>query len=75
MKTLDIENIRSDYLHLFHFKALQVIEIRKNLRVTQFEMSYKIGVSLKTIQNFENHRCFDSFLIFAYRELLNPKPL
>lgn len=67
MKTTNIEHIRSDYLHLFHFKVLQVIEMRKKLRVTQFTMSHKIGVSLKTIQNFENHRCFDGFLIFAYK--------
>ncbi len=37
---------------------------------TQFEMARRLGVSLKTIQNFEAYRCVSAYLCYGYKELI-----
>lgn len=71
MKDIDIQYIKANYEIIFCGKVQDCVERRKNLRVTQFQMSYKIGVSLSTIQNFERYQCKSGYLIYAYNRLLS----
>jgi predicted transcriptional regulator len=71
MKNIDIKEIEANYEILFCGKVQDCVIKRKNLGVTQFQMSYKIGVSLSTIQNFEKYQCKNGFLIFAYNKILD----
>jgi len=43
--------------------------MRKNLRINQSKMAFYCSVSLKTIQNFENYKSKDAFLLYAYKEV------
>ena len=70
MKNIDIEQVKARYEIIFLGKVQDCVIKRKNLGVTQFQIAYKIGVSLSTIQNFEKYKCKDGFLIFAYNNLL-----
>ena len=70
-KTTNIKEIRIDYELNFCGKVQDYVIMRKNLRVTQFDMSCEIGVSLRTIQNFESYKCMDYFILYAYKRILN----
>lgn len=70
MKNIDIEEIKANYELLFCGKVQDCVIKRKNLGVTQFQIAYKIGVSLATIQNFESYKCKNGYLIYAYKKLL-----
>jgi len=70
MKTIENHELKDEYLALFCIKVQDLVIRRNILRVTQSQMAYKCKVSLKTIQNFENYRCTDAYLIFAYKRIL-----
>jgi len=40
---------------------------------TQSEVARRLGVSLKTIQNFEAYRCVSPYLCFGYEQLIKSK--
>ena len=73
MKHIDIQDIESNYELKFNGNVQDLVLMRKNLHISQMEMSRIICKSLKTIQNFESYRCKDYFLIFAYKEILKKK--
>ena len=47
------------------------VEKRKDLRINQIEIAFKLKVSLKTIQNFENYKSLNNaYLFLGYENLL-----
>lgn len=71
METLNKQQLRFDY-EINFFSQVQNLTIkRKNLRVNQSIMAFKTGVSLRTIQNFENYKCKNAYLLYAYKQILN----
>jgi DNA-binding XRE family transcriptional regulator len=71
MKNIKTQELRDNYKMNFFGIVHNLTVKRKSLRINQNMMSVKCGVSLRTIQNFENNKSLDYYLIFAYRELLN----
>ena len=54
-------------------KILQEIQdliILRKQKFTQLEMSKKLSVSLKTIQNFENYKSYNLKIFIGYKLLL-----
>ena len=74
MEYINKEVLRTEYMARFLTMSQELIEKRKNLRINQNTIACKIGVSLKTVQNFESFKCFDYYLIFAYKKLLSFSP-
>lgn len=70
MQTLNKEQLRFNYDALFYSKVQNLVEIRKTLRISQSMVAFRCGVSLRTIQNFENYKCKDAYLLFAYKQIL-----
>lgn len=68
MKDLD-NPIRADFEFDFCMKAQPLIRQRAQ-KFTQSQMAGKLGVSLRTIQNFEKYRTTDAYLIYGYRKVL-----
>lgn len=64
------QNLKLRYTANFCDIVQELVVKRRNLRVNQNTMAFKAGVSLKTIQNFENYKNMNYYLIFAYREIL-----
>jgi DNA-binding XRE family transcriptional regulator len=60
-----MQNIKDEYIVRFMQQVQFLVAQRKEQNFTQNDMAVMLGVSLKTIQNFENYRCFDGFLIFG----------
>jgi DNA-binding XRE family transcriptional regulator len=53
-------------------KVQDLIVKRKDLRINQIELAFRLGVSLKTIQNFENYKSLNSaYLFYGYETILN----
>lgn len=67
---MQLTEMQAEYELLFCGKVQDLVIIRKNLGITQFQMSYKLGKSLSTIQNFETYKCKDAFLLFGYKKIL-----
>lgn len=71
METLNKQQLRFDY-EINFFSQVQNLTIkRKNLCINQSMIAFKTGVSLRTIQNFENYKCKDAYLLYAYKQILN----
>lgn len=70
MKNINTQELRNNYKMNFFGIVHNLTIKRKSLRVNQNMMAVRCGVSLRTIQNFENNRTNDYYLIYAYRELL-----
>ena len=66
-----MQNIKDEYIVRFMQQVQFLVAQRKEQNFTQNDMAVILGVSLKTIQNFENYRCFDGFLIFGYKKILS----
>ena len=62
---------RINYEQLFAFKVSELVKKRKKLRINQNEMATITSCSLRKIQLFENYKCFDAFLIYAYKTHFN----
>lgn len=71
MKTTDNQLLKTNYAALFCHHVQSLVFRRNNLRISQQHMAHKIGVSLRTIQNFENYKCQDAYLIWAYKQIFN----
>ena len=49
-----------------------LVDRRKRLLISQVEMAYRLNVSLKTIQNFENYKSLNSaYLVWGYKQIVN----
>lgn len=69
MQNIDKQQIRNNYEMKFMCLVNELTLKRKKLRINQSRMAYYAGVSLKTIQNFENFECYDYYFIHVYREV------
>ena len=69
MKQTDLQTIEADYELIWCSKVQNAVLKRKKLGITQFQIAYRLGKSVSTIQNFENYKCKDGFLIYAYNTL------
>ena len=68
MKRTDNQTLKEKYNSLFIKKLNQIIEVRKELGINQVEMASWCGKTLRTIQNFENNRTKDAYIMYAYQE-------
>lgn len=64
------QELRFNYEIKFYSQVQNLVITRKNMRINQNTMSVKSGVSLRTIQNFENYRCLNAYLLYAYKKIL-----
>jgi len=71
METIDKQDLKNKYHALFYHKVQELTIKRKNLLINQNTMAFHCDVSLKTIQNFENYKSTDAFLLYAYKKILN----
>lgn len=69
MKKTDVESIKSEFMMYWCGKVQDLTELRRS-KMTQSEMAFISGRSLKTIQRFESYKVFDPELMFIYNRLL-----
>jgi len=72
MKTIDkqeVELIKTDFMLRWCGKVQELTELRRT-KMSQSEMDFVSGRSLKTIQRFERYKVFDPELMFIYSRLL-----
>ena len=73
MKTTDNQLLKTNYTALFCHNVQSLVFQRNNLRISQQHMAFKTGVSLRTIQNFENYKSENAYLIWAYKKVFSNK--
>jgi DNA-binding XRE family transcriptional regulator len=64
------ENIKVEYYARLLGKAQNLSELRKESNLSQSNMAFRCGVSLKTIQRFELLQQPNPYLVFCYKTLL-----
>jgi len=52
---------------------VQDLSAHRAQKFTQSEAARRCGVSLRKIQHFENYRCLDAYLLFAYERIMESK--
>jgi len=67
-KQIDIEVIKADFTLHWCRKVQDLTRLRKS-KMSQSEMAFISGRSLKTIQRFENYKVFDPELMFIYNSI------
>jgi transcriptional regulator with XRE-family HTH domain len=65
-----MEELKTEYFAYFSQKVMELTLERKAQNFTQSYMAHKLGVSIRTIQHFENYRCENYYLIFGYKRIL-----
>ena len=70
MKTINNQDFKSSYATLFYIDVQQLVDIRKNMRITQSDIAFFSKVSLRTIQNFESYKSQNDYLRYVYTEIL-----
>jgi transcriptional regulator with XRE-family HTH domain len=65
-----MEQLKTEYFAYFSQQVTELTIQRKAQNFTQSDMAHKLGVSLRTIQHFENYRCENYYLIFGYKRIL-----
>jgi DNA-binding transcriptional regulator YiaG len=65
-----MEELKTEYFACFSQQVTELTLQRKAQNITQSEMAHRLGVSLRTVQNFENYRCENYYLIFGYKRIL-----
>jgi len=60
--------IKEKYNTILLAQTQEVALRRKEFRITQEEMAFRCGVTMKTIQNFENYKFNNAYLVWAYKE-------
>lgn len=65
-----MEELKTEYFAFFSQQVTKLTIHRKAKNITQSDMAHKLGVSLRTIQHFENYRCENFYLIFGYKRIL-----
>lgn len=66
-----MRDLKTEYQAKFCSNVQSLVTMRNNLRITQSQIAYKSKVSLRTIQNFENYKSNNYYLIFAYQQIFN----
>lgn len=51
-------------------RAQDLILMRKGTNLSQLDMAFRCGVSIKTIQRFETMKAANAYLCFAYKQIL-----
>lgn len=69
MELIEIESIKVDFMMYWCGKVQDLTELRRT-KMSQSEMAFISGRSLKTIQRFENYKVFDPELMFIYNRSL-----
>jgi hypothetical protein len=69
MELIEIESIKADFMMYWCGKVQDLTELRRT-KMSQSEMAFISGRSLKTIQRFESYKVFDPELMFIYNRLL-----
>lgn len=64
-----VSDLKADFMMRWCGKVQQLVAIRRS-KMTQSEIAFLTGRSLKTIQRFENYKCLDPELMFIYNRLL-----
>jgi len=64
-----IEEIKADFEMLWCGKVQSLTQLRR-AKMSQSDIAYLCGRSLKTIQRFENYKSKDPELMFIYNRLL-----
>ena len=73
METLDkqfVDELKSDFEVLWCGKVQDLTELRRS-NLSQSEMAFLSGKSIKTIQRFENYQTKDVELMYIYKSLLS----
>lgn len=70
MENTKAQELKQEYLFKFYNNVQTLVQKRKNLGINQNKIAVLTGKSLATIQNFENYRSLDYFLIFSYKYIL-----
>jgi DNA-binding XRE family transcriptional regulator len=68
MKTNNKSELYSKFV-LYCFTSQQHLIVLRKSKMSQEKIAKESGVSLKTIQRFENYE-INSYLLFAYKEIL-----
>jgi hypothetical protein len=69
MELIEIESIKAEFMMYWCGKVQDLTELRRT-KMSQSEMAFISGRSLKTIQRFESYKVFDPELMFIYNRLL-----
>lgn len=72
MKNITIQRVNDfkiDFEMYWCGKVQDLTELRRS-KMTQSEMAFISGRSLKTIQRFENYNCKDAELMYIYKHIL-----
>lgn len=66
----EVEYLIADFALRWRVKVQQLVRLRRS-KMSQKQMAFLTKRSLKTIQRFENYKCFDPELMFLYVKLLS----
>ena len=69
MELIEIESIKADFMMYWCGKVQDLTELRRT-KMSQSEIAFISGRSLKTIQRFERYESKDPELMYIYREIL-----
>jgi hypothetical protein len=69
MELIEIESIKAEFMMYWCGKVQDLTELRRT-KMSQSEMAFISGRSLKTIQRFESYKVFDPELMFIYNRSL-----
>ena len=69
MQTTDVESIKTDFMMYWCGKVQDLTELRRS-KMSQSEIAFMSGRSLKTIQRFESYKVFDPELMYLYSHIL-----
>lgn len=64
-----IEYLKADFLMRWNVKVQQLAMLRRS-KMSQSDMAFLTGRSVKTIQRFEGYKCHDPELMFIYNQIL-----
>lgn len=65
----DVEHLKADF-ELRWCSNIQRLSSLRRTKMSQSEIAFLTGRSLKTIQRFENYKSKDAELIFIYKSIL-----
>lgn len=64
----DVEVIKTDFMLRWCGKVQELTELRRS-KMSQSDMAFLSGRSIKTIQRFENYKVFDPELMYIYNSI------
>lgn len=65
----DVELIKTDFMLRWCGKIQELTKLRRS-KMSQSDMAFLSGRSLKTIQRFESYKVYDPELMFIYNRIL-----